>query len=260
MRVLFQGTGYYPTGLEIGPACWPHWDLLTVTRGRVSIQTARRRFGRSVVMDEGSVVLLPPGIRFRGRGQTPQATIWVAHFEDQSEGISKTVRYFHQAAGDAFSRGLLTEIANVFHSSTNSSKDPYLSALVIALLAKVMQANRLKQNTVKITARLKLCRVEDLEACPGTPFPTVADLATAAGLSVSHHRALFCEQFGLSPGRHLLQLRMVYARKLLRETRLPIKQVASYSGYKDVVSFHRAFVKTCGITPGKFRTERPSVV
>lgn len=252
MKVVFQGSGHYPTGAIIGPACWAHWDLLIVTRGRISMQSGRRRFGPRVTMDEGSAVLLPPGTRFCGQGQTPQTTIWVVHFEEEMPR-SKNARYFHQAAGDAFSRGLLTEIADVYRSSTDNIKNPYMSALVRALVKKIWQAGKLGSGTNPVDARIKLCRVEDLELRRGFPFPNAADLAKAAGLSESHHRVLFRKQFGLSPGRHLLQMRIIYARKLLCETQYPIKHIASFCGYKDVVSFHRAFSEICGITPGHFR-------
>jgi len=98
-------------------------------------------------------------------------------------------------------------------------------------------------------ARLRFWRIEDLETLSGSALPTSADLAAEAGLSVSHHRVLFTKEYGFPPGQHLRQLRIVYARKFLKETQLPIKRIASTVGYKDVVSFHRGFKNVCGCTP-----------
>ena len=256
MEILFQGVGHYAAGARIGPACWPHWDLIVVVRGRVQFQSGSQNWGRPVILDEGSAVLIPPGTRFRGLGETPQSTIWVIHFTNPTLTLGRRVRRFGHSANDAFLRGLLTEISLVVRRNTRHKDRSYLAALVTTLLEKFLQAGAVPRPGAATDPRVELMRVEDLELREEENFPTTRELADAAGLSPSHHRALFKSRYGMSPGRHLHHLRLVYARKLLRETRLPIKQVARRTGYKDVVSFHRAFVTTCGITPARFRSGR----
>ncbi len=260
VEILYHGIGHYAPGGVIGPACWPHWDLLVVLRGLVIVEAGRRSFSGRYRLEEGDAILLPPGRRFRGTGQTPQSTIWVLHFRDRKLRARARIRDFRQAAGDAFARGMLTEIAHVYLKGPKPVRDPYLLALVAALLEKLRRKNPQPSQKPGGDARLHFWRIEDLETQTDGPLPTAAGLAAAAGLSVSHHRALFARQYGLSPGCHLRQLRVVYARKLLKETQLPIKRIAMSAGYKDTVSFHRAFAKTCGCTPGKFRKKHPPIV
>ena len=50
-----------------------------------------------------------------------------------------------------------------------------------------------------------------------------------------------------------LHLRMRRARHLLATTDRPIHEIGLRAGYSDVANFHRAFVLSVGMTPGRFR-------
>jgi len=258
MEALFHGTGHYPAGAVIGPACWPHWDLLIVVRGLVILRAGRQSLNRRYRLEEGDAILIPPGVRFRGTGQTSHNAIWVLHLKDQAACSPCRTRHFRQVAGDPFARGLLTEIARIHPGNPKAKRDPYLLSLISALWEKLHRHNRRAGRRQAGDGRLHFWRIEDLETLSGSTLPTSADLAAEAGLSVSHHRVLFAKEYGFPPGQHLRQLRIVYARKLLKETQFPIKRIAATVGYKDVVSFHRAFKNACGCTPGKFRKKNPA--
>jgi len=249
MEILFHGTGHYPIGAVIGPARWPHWDLLVVVRGLVILSAGRRSLNGQYRLEEGDAILIPPGVRFRGTGQTSHNAIWVLHLKNPMACSPGRTRHFRQVAGDAFARGLLTEIAGVYLGNPKVKSDPYLLSMVCTLWEKLHRHNRGGGRRQAGDARLRFWRIEDLETLSGSALPTSADLAAEAGLSVSHHRVLFTKEYGFPPGQHLRQLRIVYARKLLKETQLPIKRIASTVGYKDVVSFHRGFKNVCGCTP-----------
>jgi len=255
MEILFHGTGHYPTGESIGPAQWPHWDLFVVLRGGVAMEAGFRGFHRKLALEEGDSLLIPPGMQFRGTGQSRQTTIWVVHFRNSPLTSTKKLRHFRHSAGDAFARGLLTEISSVYRKVRGAKGNPYLNSLLTALLEKVRSGSG--SVTKGSDPRLHFVRVEDIESLGNNPLPSAGKLAASAGLSTSHFRALFKKQFGITPGKHLLQLRLVYARKLLKETCLPIKQVAASTGYGDPVSFHRAFLSACGISPARFRRNHP---
>jgi AraC-like DNA-binding protein len=216
-----------------------------------------RGFHRKLALEEGDSLLIPPDMKFRGTGQSQQTSIWVVHFTIPSANSPRKLRHFRHSAGDAFARGLLTEISSVYRKSQGAKCNPYLNSLVTALLEKVRNGSAALSVSERRDPRLHFVRVEDIESLGNNPLPSVSKLAASAGLSTSHYRALFKKQFGITPGKHLLQLRLVYARKLLKDTRLPIKQVAASTGYGDPVSFHRAFLSACGISPARFRRNHP---
>ena len=58
---------------------------------------------------------------------------------------------------------------------------------------------------------------------------------------------------GMPPMHYVTEWRMQQARRLLRETRLPVEQVAEEAGYASVPAFSRAFKKTTGLSPGSAR-------
>ncbi|WP_209424629.1 AraC family transcriptional regulator [Pararhodobacter sp. SW119] len=91
---------------------------------------------------------------------------------------------------------------------------------------------------------------------------SVADYAAALGVTPTHlSRA--CRMTSGRSAHMLLEDRILFeARRLLTETRLPVKAVAEHLGYNSAGYFTRAFQKSAGLTPSAFRKgpARPPVV
>ena len=85
-----------------------------------------------------------------------------------------------------------------------------------------------------------------------TPL-TVRSLADEAGYSTVHFINRFKARFGLTPGAEITRLRLERARELLKNTRLPIREVAAASGYDDEFYFSRLFHRRFQISPRAFR-------
>ena len=66
-------------------------------------------------------------------------------------------------------------------------------------------------------------------------------------------RHRFRRHFGISPREMLLRSRMSLARHLLLETGLSIKEIAAEVGYPRQHEFWRAFHKTTGVSPSRWR-------
>ena len=82
---------------------------------------------------------------------------------------------------------------------------------------------------------------------------SVAELAREAGSSRFHFVKLFREKVGLTPHRHLVQLRMTAAASMLTTTDLTIAQVASACGMQNAAHFAAAFARHFSRTPSAFR-------
>jgi AraC family transcriptional regulator, transcriptional activator of pobA len=86
--------------------------------------------------------------------------------------------------------------------------------------------------------------------------PSVSDYAAALGVTPTHLSRACRATCGRS-AHMLLEDRVLFeARRLLSETRLPIKTVAEHLGYNSASYFTRAFQKSTGTTPSAFR-KRP---
>ncbi len=64
----------------------------------------------------------------------------------------------------------------------------------------------------------------------------------------------FCQKrLKCSFKEYLTTIRIAEAERLLKNTDLQIKEIASLVGYNHVTAFNRDFKKSCGIPPGEFR-------
>ena len=81
----------------------------------------------------------------------------------------------------------------------------------------------------------------------------VAELAADLGVSREHLTRAFGRQLRQSPSQAIRAQKMRHARFLLRETELPVLQIAAALGYPDVTNFIHAFRQENGATPHQFR-------
>ena len=77
--------------------------------------------------------------------------------------------------------------------------------------------------------------------------------ASFAGISTSYLSRLFKAKMGMTYIDYLTSLRMQRALELLRETKLPIKEIVEMVGYIDVSGFRRKFKSIYGISVADFR-------
>ncbi len=85
--------------------------------------------------------------------------------------------------------------------------------------------------------------------------PDLPGAAAKLGLSYSHFRKLFKQIVGVPPARYQTQAQMELAARLLRETTLPIKEIAARAGVEDIYYFNRLFKRHHGLAPGRHRRQ-----
>jgi AraC-like DNA-binding protein len=81
------------------------------------------------------------------------------------------------------------------------------------------------------------------------------DVARAVGYSPSHLGHLVSRHLGRSLSEHLNNLRIADAKRLLEDSDLSIRQIASFVGYADPAHFTRAFTRALGISPTAYRKQ-----
>lgn len=80
-------------------------------------------------------------------------------------------------------------------------------------------------------------------------------LATRVGLSKFHFDRLFKSAMGVSPSRHHINLRMDAAKRLLRETKKSVVEIALDVGYTNPSHFARLFRRETGLSPSDYRRQ-----
>jgi AraC family transcriptional regulator of adaptative response / DNA-3-methyladenine glycosylase II len=82
---------------------------------------------------------------------------------------------------------------------------------------------------------------------------SVAALANRLGVGERYLRKLFQRELGVSPQGVALNQRLLFAKKLLAETSLPITEVAFAAGFGSVRRFNSAVREHFRLTPGQLR-------
>jgi transcriptional regulator GlxA family with amidase domain len=99
----------------------------------------------------------------------------------------------------------------------------------------------------------RLLRARDrMDAASHEEWP-VARLASVSGVSEAHFARSFKEAFGVPPHRYLLTRRIERASALLRDTDLPITDIAFQTGWSSLGTFGRIFRDITGESPSELR-------
>ncbi|MBV8513913.1 MAG: GlxA family transcriptional regulator [Acidobacteria bacterium] len=108
------------------------------------------------------------------------------------------------------------------------------------------------QNTSKIPLReLPIWIVENLAA----PL-NMEDLASRLGMSVRNFSRTFAREFGSTPAKFVLSMRVQSAKRMLTDSDKSMETIASECGFGSVDSMQRAFRQQTGRAPSSFRVGR----
>jgi AraC family transcriptional regulator, regulatory protein of adaptative response / DNA-3-methyladenine glycosylase II len=94
----------------------------------------------------------------------------------------------------------------------------------------------------------------DAQAGAG-PVPRLSVIAMRLGVSDRHLRRIFQAEHGVTPVQYLQTRRLLTAKQLLTDTRLPVSQVALASGFGSLRRFNSAFVHSYRMSPSRLRDQ-----
>ncbi|TPG40533.1 AraC family transcriptional regulator [Sphingomonas koreensis] len=118
-----------------------------------------------------------------------------------------------------------------------------------------MRVRQASQNTALLR---RLLRAKDaMDRSWQEPW-TVRRLASVSGVSEAHFARSFKVAFGLPPHRYLLTRRIERATALLRETGLPVIEIAFQTGWDSLGTFGRVFRDIVGESPSELREREKS--
>ena len=99
----------------------------------------------------------------------------------------------------------------------------------------------------------RLLRAKDrMDAASEEEWP-VRRLARVSGVSEAHFARSFRQAFGVPPHRYLLTRRIERAQALLRDTDLPVIEIAFQTGWNSLGTFGRTFRDITGESPSELR-------
>jgi len=250
VKLLRHQYGEVTPARPIGAVEYTHFDLLAVHRGGIWLRIGKEEQR----LHGGQAVLIYPKTRFEGGVTGAVAEASIQHFALRAgSGLPLP---FRRLLGRA-------EGFELYESPPPGWMDH--DVMQAMRLARLAGSTLLRDTRVAHLAFL-LGRVR-VERSGGQLLTAqfeewvrgelasirMAELAAYCELSPSHFRHRFRREAGISAGAYLQRMRLSEAARLLVETSLPVKEIASRVGYTEVSNFHRAFKTHHGAPPAAYR-------
>ena len=217
LSFLFCGRQNCAPGDSVGPAVREHYLLHFCLSGRGVYQAQGRSY--AIGPGEGFLILPDEVTSYQADQSEPWTHIWVGFHG------SRAGEHLHQCGLGRDHRGyrwIARSAEEPSHRGRETGKE-YVE------LAMEYIRNHFQ---------------EDL---------TVAKLARYVGLNRSYLTTVFQSVLQMSPQQFLMRFRMTRAAQLLRENNLSVGEVARSCGYPDPLTFSKAFKRTLGVTPSRYR-------
>lgn len=245
LEIIRQDSGRFDRRFAVGPVCWPHFDLLWIHEGLVTLEVAGCDGAIDLAAPDG--VLFSPGTGFAGRSVSPHAEASICHFRllgDWPPG--------HRRPRRSEAMALQAMISLSLRLAREGAEAGRRRRLVAAILdgfsgVEVPAAGEGRIDRAWRLADERLDRIRGL-----------VDVAAQAGLSESAFRAAHRAERGTSAGAALTALRIAAAERLLVTTALPLDDIAAAVGYGHAETLSHAFRRARGQSPGAWRrAQRP---
>ncbi len=193
----------------------------------------------------GCMLIFPQGLHYNGDAQSETQSYFVIDFKTASPdelgelGLPLVIRDIGEWEKHSF-----IECEKIWR--TGSLDAPLLlKERIYGLLANALRHRRssydakLLQEIVSYLHR----HYTDQDLC-------VSGVAERFNVSESQLRRIFAREFGLSPIRYILNLRITLAKNLLSYEHLSVKETAERCGFQSEAYFSRRFKIITGRTPG----------
>jgi AraC family transcriptional regulator len=231
---------------------------VTVSRGHLGLT-------RSRTIPPGGLFVHPAGkeltVELGGKLDTVHAYLTDAALQEAHDGSASIELAEELGSVDPLIEQLLLTLDGVIDRWEPSART-YVDHLGCALAAQLarqhsvssVRSGQFDPSAVRpgLTDRQFAAVRELIEARLAGPIP-LRDMAAAVRLSVSQFSRQFKTRTGLSPHQFLVQLRVDAACRLLRNTALPIAELAQQCGFSHQEHLTRVLRAHLGTTPAAIR-------
>ena len=82
---------------------------------------------------------------------------------------------------------------------------------------------------------------------------TIKDLSILTGFNESYFSRYFKHHIGISPKQYILKTKINFAKHLLADKGLTVKETAALVGFSDQFIFSKKFKSICGVSPSSYK-------
>ena len=198
----------------------------------------------------GSIICQPPNVPHTKQSQEGFRDIYIQipsfpleKFTDQNEVLVL------QDDNEKSFQTLIFMAHRIFHSPGRNSQN-----LLDALMDTMLQLMFCWQESTAIDPDVEQLKNQMILSFTDPEF-SIADLLESCPYCSDYMRRRFKQVTGKKPLEYLTELRIEYAKKLIRENDVlhySITEIGTMSGYYDSHYFSRIFKKTTGMTPQEY--------
>ncbi|MGZ9583613.1 helix-turn-helix domain-containing protein [Paenibacillus marinisediminis] len=169
---------------------------------------------------------------------------FIYHLDREAAHLPSEVKEIWQHSG----MEQLSVIIDTFHSLDQMQHD---IAEVLDELALALEAD---QSKLQHAAMIRNMR-SFIEHNFNSPNMSLEWLSDEFNINAKYVSRLFKEHTGQKFVDFLIEIRLQEAKRLLRETQIPVQTIAEQVGYTSAISFGRVFKKVTGYSPGEYRMD-----
>ncbi|WP_309120646.1 AraC family transcriptional regulator [Paenibacillus sp.] len=237
---------------DVGPKMIECFSFHFVVSGCLLLTDER---GRKFVVGEGRMFCLFPNVSYRYKiadASTELRMQWFAFGGPQSPHLCAALGLTPDRPSLDVDLGpRWRELANRLHASVGGG-DPIRQLrsfyeLIEWLRVGTPQEDRLARPRDWLAHCASYIRLHYAEPI------RVEALAEEAGVHRSYLSDAFRKAYGMSPKQYATNLRLTNAADLLRDSELPVQDIAATVGYPDLFAFTRAFTKHYRMSPTAYR-------
>lgn len=250
--IFINTTGYYDasTPFETHNTLGRHdYYLIYVIEGELTVFENNK----SRELNTGSAVLIPPNHPYRYRGNSSTHYLYV-HF---------TGSYAEQFLADCGFKEMPVFIEGKVNNDIKNRFNQMIDVFFHNEVFAGLKCAYMLQEILVYFAQLRIDRSFDLPLKASikhihnfyTEKIKIPYLAKLENLSNSRYIAVFKSIMGKSPNEYIIDLRLQFAKNLIENTNMSIRQISEWVGYTDQYFFSRLFKKHFGVSPQGYRKE-----
>lgn len=258
-----------PHSVEYDTRLTPDPHLFVLTRGTLKLTTRFAGSSQRWAYDAGTAGILPGGNVARlaldlGRSEASvdisQLFVPPRFFEEAAEHYRAAGQHVSAVPDPAlgFRDPMVVEaVLSLIRAMANGAPDLYAETFALSIATHLLAPWRAQVSTERNVGAItdpRLGRVLEYMAVHFAEPLDLARLAREAGVSKFHFARLFRERTGTTPHRHLVDVRLRAAERMLTGTARNVAEIAAACGYENAAHFGAAFGARYGMSPGVFRS------
>ncbi len=250
LAFYFCGWQKCEPGHSFGPAVRPHYLFHLVLSGRGIYERGGCRY--EVRAGQGFLILPGESTCYSADRTEPWEYCWICFGGSEAAGILRECGLgednliYADKSGGLLRRELMQLVYSFEHAGVNNYM--LLGRLYLSLSHMVQ-----KQPSGESIAQEYVNRATDFIHNNFGYEIGVAEIARAVGIDRTYLYRIFRRLAGQSPKEYLTGFRLRMAAGMLKETGLPVTEIALSCGFREVSLFDRQFRAAYGCTPRHYR-------